>query len=270
MRALEVVASDGREHSFRWAELERVDFTTAPSATEPPGGSRLHGTVTTWQDESFTGDVAWDLDEVVDEDVLDGRAGGDDLEIPFRDIEAIEWESDRSASVRLRSRETLVLRGTNDVDRDNRGIEVSDPSFGRAVVHWADFRSVRFHAPAPAAPESASDFAPGDSLRGAVHAVDGRVLEGRIRWNNAQSRLWESVHGWSGDTEVAIELGRVESIRKVDEDRVVVTTVNGRSFELEIEPEPEAGRRAVYVTPDGGRATRIVLWRDLDRVEIRR
>jgi hypothetical protein len=276
MRRLEVVARDGETSSFRWAELERVDFLEAPSGRDALTGRRLHGTVTTWQDQVFTGDVAWDLDEVVEDDVLDGRAHGDDLEVPFRDIEAIEWESDRSANVRLRSGETLEMRGSNDVDRDNRGIEVSDPSFGRAVVHWADFRSVRFHAPEgpayePAAdPASGAGYAPGDTLRGVVHAIDGRLLEGRIRWNNVRSRLWESLHGWSGDTEIGVELGRVTSIRKVGEDRVVVEVVGGRSFDLEIESEREAGNRAVYVTPDGGRATRIVLWRDLDRVEIRR
>ena len=77
--------------------------------------------------------TGWDLDEVVGTDVLDGRADGEDHEILFEDIEAIEWESDRSARVVLRSGEAMELRGTNDVDRENRGIEVYDPRLGRAT-----------------------------------------------------------------------------------------------------------------------------------------
>ncbi len=268
MRELEVLDREGEDHSFRWSEIERVDFFPGP-AGGAGFGARLHGTVTTWADETFTGDIAWDLDEVLESDILDGRARGDDRDaFPFSEIAAIEWDSERSARVLLRSGETLVVRGTNDVNRENRGIEVSDPSFGRAIVHWEDFRSVRFHEPASRAPAEPA-FAPGDTLRAVVHASDGRALEGAVRWNNVRSRLWDSLRGWSGDTEIAVELGSIALIRKVSDDAVEVTTRGGRVFRIEVEAEDGVGNRAVFVTPEG-RATRIVLWRALDRVEVAR
>ncbi len=266
MRALVVVSRDGERHSFRWAELERVELLPAPTGV-PPTGRRLHGTVTTWSEETFTGDIAWDLDEIVEDDILDGRADGEDLEIPFADIASIDYENDRSSRVTLRSGEELVLRGTNDVDEDNRGIEVSDPAFGRAIVHWPDFRSVRFHAPEPG--PAAPDFAPGDTLRASVHAVDGRVIEGLVRWNNTRSMLWQTLDGWSGDTELSVELGSIRTIRKADDDSVEVTTTSGRTFLLDVEPEEGVERRAVFIVPDG-RPTRIVLWRDFERLEVSR
>ena len=44
----------------------------------------------------------------------------------------------------LRSGDQLLLRGTNDVDRDNRGIEISDVAFGRVTVPWEEFMSISF------------------------------------------------------------------------------------------------------------------------------
>jgi hypothetical protein len=222
--------------------------------------------VITWQDESFTGDIAWDRDEILDADILDGRVDGRDREIPFAEIASIEWESDRGARVQLRSGEVLEMRGSNDVDRDNRGIEVGDPDFGRAIVHWADFRRVDFHAPEAAS--RAEGALPRDSIRGTVRAADGRVIQGRIRWENSAVFGWQSVRGWSGDTEVQVELSAVAAVRKQDEETVEVETRQGRTFLLTLEEE-ETLYRGVFVTPEG-RATRLIRWRDFDRMELAR
>lgn len=267
MRELRVTAPDGTEHDFRWSQLDRIDFVPAPAGAVPPSARRLYGTVTTWGELELSGAIAWDLDEILSTDILDGRGDGEDMEIPFGDIDAIEWESDRSARVVLENGESVVLRGTNDVNRDNRGIEVSDPAVGRAVVPWEDFRSVRFHD----APEGAAwpDFVPGAPIRGVAHAADGRVIEGDIRWNNDQSALWEALSGWVGDTRVRVEFGAVRTIRKIDEGTLEIELRAGRTIELAYDgPDEEVlGSAGVYVTPDG-RATRLILWRDFDRLEL--
>jgi hypothetical protein len=265
MRTLVVTEAEGTEHRLDWSDLERVDFLRAPGAAPAP--ARLHGTVETWGEMTVTGAVAWDLDEVVASDILDGRAGGEELEILFGDIETIEWVSDRSAAVVLRDGERVELRGTNDVDRDNRGIEVSDPAFGRVVVPWEDFRSIRFHPPEATTPRS--DFSPGAPIVGTVHARDGREIAGSVRWNNDQASLWEALSGWIGETSVRIEFGAIRIVSKVDENVLEVTLRDGRSMTLEVdEPEdPSLGSRGVFVTPEG-RATRLVLWRDFDRLEL--
>ena len=270
LRELAITQDDGTERTFRWRSLERVDFFPAPADASPPQARRLYGTVTTWEDVELAGNIAWDLDEILSTDILDGRAEGRDREIPFGDIAAVEWESDRSARVVLRSGEEVVLRGTNDVNRDNRGIEISSPAFGRAVIRWEDFQRVRFEEPVDtSSPEPT--YPPGAPIRGTVYAVDGRVLEGVVRWNNQASQLWESVRGRHADAQLAVEFGAISLLSKAGDDQVEVTLLNGSTFVLDETDsfDPELGSRGVFVTADG-RPTRLVLWRDFDRLELSR
>ena len=271
MRELVVERYGMPDRSFRWRELERVDFFVAPDEAPPPEARRLHGTVVTWGDLELTGDIAWDVDEVLSTDVLDGRDGAEDVELPFGEIERIEQDGPRRVRVTLQSGTERTLRGSNDVNRANRGIEVSDPALGKAVVRWDDFRSLRLHAPVegPAGGGSLEDFAPGALIRGTVHALDGRVLEGAVRWGVDEERLWESLDGWHGDTRVSVEFGRIASIRRLDEERVAVSLTDGRELVLEDVYGTERLHDGIFVTPEG-RATRLVRWQDFDRLEISR
>jgi hypothetical protein len=265
MRRLVVEGPGGRAEEIGWSELERIDFLPVPPSAHSPAALRLHGTVTTWEGLELTGNVAWDLDEVLDEDVLDGRADGEDMQIAFREISEIAWESERSARVFLRTGEEIVLRGTNDVDRSNRGIEVSDPGFGRATVSWADFRSVRFHRPGQRLQWPAVEA--GRPLRGTVHAADGRVIEGEIRWDNDETAAWESIEGWSGDVDLDVEFAAIRSIAKSAADGVTVTLLDGRTFALSGSASVDERNKGVFVKPDG-RPRRLVRWWDFERLEL--
>lgn len=265
MRDLVIERTDGSVRELDWSDIDRVDFMPAPAGSGSPGTERLHGTVSTWGGLDLTGTIAWDLDEIFTDDILDGRSGGRDHEIRFGDIEAIEWESARSARVLLRSGEEMVLRGSNDVDRSNRGIEVSGTGFGRAVVRWEDFRSLRLHADRQ--PVAWPAFAPGDAVTGTVYARDGRAVQGAIRWNNVKTRAWELLGGWHDDTRFDIELGAIRSIAKVAPDRVVVTLHGGRTFELEDSDDVDEQNLGILVQQEG-RASRLVRWRDFERLEL--
>ncbi|MCH7992397.1 MAG: hypothetical protein IIC35_08270, partial [Gemmatimonadetes bacterium] len=107
MRRLVIEDAQGGETSLRWRQLDRVDFMRAPADAPAPASRRIHGTVRTWGGLELTGDIAWDRDEVLTSDVLDGRSEGEDYEIPFEEIAGIEWESSRSARVLLRTGEAL-------------------------------------------------------------------------------------------------------------------------------------------------------------------
>jgi hypothetical protein len=135
------------------------------------------------------------------------------------------------------------------------------------VVPWEDLRLVRFYGVEADPP--ASDFSPGAPLVATVYALDGRVLEGRVRWGNVQAQLWESLRGWIGDTRLTVELGSVTDIRKVDEDRLEVSLLDGRVLELDEVGDPDARHPGIFVTPEG-RATRLVRWQDFERLEIAR
>lgn len=264
MRDLLVDPGSGPDIVVDWHDLARVDFLDPPSGAPGPREAALHGTVRTWGGLELTGWIAWDRDEVLESDVLDGREGATEYEIPFAEIARIAPEDRRSARVTLRSGVERILRGTNDVDRTNRGIEVAVPGLGRAIVEWEGLEEVRFHAPDPGGVGDGASIGQGP-VRGTVYARDGRVLRGAIRWGHDEEHRWEVLDGWSGDTRLAIELGAIEQVRPVGPDEAVVSLFDGRVFRLEGTDDVGEGHRGVFVKPDG-RARRLVRWQDVDRV----
>lgn len=261
MRDLLVDVGGGDPVEVDWHDIARVDFMAPPEGAPMAADSMLYGTVTTWSELEVEGAVAWDRDEVFLSDVLDGRDGFGERQIPFRAIAGIAPEGRRSARVTLTTGEVLSLRGTNDVGRGNRGIEVSGMGWGRIIVRWGDLRAVRFHPPRPTTvPEV--DIGP---IRGTVYARDGRVLEGALRWGHDEERGWEVLDGWHGETSVQIEFGAVEQIRPDGGDASVVALRDGRVLRLEGTDDVGEGHRGVFVTPTSGQ-TRLVRWQDVDRV----
>jgi hypothetical protein len=263
-RALIVEAAGREDLELEWEDIVRVELMAAPPNARPPVVSRLHGTLRLRGGEEWTGYVAWDLDESVTTDVLDGESPDDVRhEIAFGDIASIARESGSRARVRLRSGEDLVLSGTNDVNDDIRGIEVVDPAFGRVIVGWDQFESLAFHPRAePAVAKSL--FAVTAPLRGTVMARDRRAVSGLIRWDNDEERAWEVLDAEADGVEISIEMGRIRSIVR-DGDSATVTLHDGRAFVLEgTEDLSDLGEanRGVFVTQQTGE-TGLVRWRDL-------
>ena len=243
MRSLVVEDRVEGEVELDWRDLDRVDFMPSPGTAQPTG-RRLYGTLLTPGWAELTGFVAWDLDEVFDTDVLDGQSVHDreDYEIEFGEIAAIEYDSRSSARVLLVDGTELVLRGTNDVDRSNRGIEISDPGFGRAVVPWEELEVLTFHEQR-AASGGYADFPYTGPVRGAVEARDGTTHVGQIRWDNDEAFAWEVLDGDMDGVTYDIELGRIASIARHESCGVTVTVLDGRVFELRGSNDVDAQNR---------------------------
>ena len=277
-----LVVEDARrgDVELRWHELHRVDFAAAPAGALAPAAERLHGTLRTRDGTELTGWIAWDMDETLATDVLDADQDGERMEIDFGSIAAIRPEGANASRVTLRSGEERVLTGTNDVDADNRGIEVTDPEVGRAIVQWEDLESLRFHAPrrgagtadavdgsrtAPAGTRAAFDG--GRPLRGTVETRAGEALTGPIRWDNDEASTWEMLDGRAAAVDYDIELARVRSIEPVGGDAARVELLDGRTLLLEGSNDVSHENQGIFVRPDGG-DTRLVRWRDLARVTL--
>jgi hypothetical protein len=248
---------------LEWEDLARVDFARAPGDLLPTG-RRLHGTLRTRNGSEWTGYVAWSLDESLTTDELNGEGlDGEMTEIAFGDIARISRESRRSARVRLRSGDELLLEDTNDVGSDIPGIEITDPSFGRVVVEWDAFVSLDFH-PRTEPPVDREAFGGGAPLRGTVHALDGRSARGFLRWDNDEEHTWETLEARSGDVDVTIELGLVRSIERVGAS-ARVTLHDGRVSDAHgTDDLGDLGdaNRGIFVTPENGE-TLLIRWRDL-------
>ena len=183
LRALTIEDAEAGEIELKWRDIESIDFMEAPSDLPDSRASHLYGTMQTYSGLEFTGYVAWDADEILGPDVLDGEEDGRPRKIPFDRIVSIERAGSSAARVVLENGEALTLRGTNDVDDGNRGIAISDPALGQVTVDWGDFESVTFHTVSGSAGAYA-DFDGGQRLYGVVETERGREVEGFIRWDD--------------------------------------------------------------------------------------
>ena len=59
-------------------------------------------------------------------------------------IESIEKKSRRTALVTVKDGRTFRLRGSNDVDQDNKGIFITLANGDVEVVEWEEFDRVEF------------------------------------------------------------------------------------------------------------------------------
>jgi hypothetical protein len=262
----------GGEVELRWRDLDRVELTTPPAGASPPTADRLHGIVRTRAGVELTGYVAWDMDETLASDVLQGRQDRQDQEIEFASIAALRPDGPRATRVTLRSGEELVLMGTNDVNESNRGIEVSDPALGRVIVPWGALESLVFAPPAAAAAGSTpvvgrSAFDGGRPLFGTVETSSGERLTGRVRWGNDEASTWEILDGRSEGVDYDVELARVLSIERSGPSAVRVALRDGRSLHLEGSNDVDERNQGIFVLAEG-RDTVLVPWSDFARLTL--
>lgn len=263
--ALTVFDRRAGERDVDWADLRRVEFFSPPVGAAARA-RRLHGTVDDRFGRSFTGYVAWDSDEVLGSDVLDGTdEGRTDREIPFDGIRRIERRGDE-ARVELALGDALALSGSNDVDRRNRGVRIFDSALGMVEVEWEQFDALRLEP--PARPAAYADFASAWPLAGTVATQDGDTLSGRLRWDAEHEWSWELLHGESRGVKFSIEFDQVARIERAVAG-AVVTLADGRAFELEGSGDVDWDSRGVFVLPDGEPAGDPGAWRYLGWDELR-
>lgn len=262
----EILVEDprGGQVELEWRDVRTIDFMAGPSVASR-WGDRLYGTLTTRDGERFTGYIVWDMDELFTTDVLDGEEDGHDREIPFAEIRGIGRQSSGSARVLLQSGEDLVLRGSNDVNDENRDILVSDPALGEVRVGWDEFDAVAFTAP-PARPSLAA-FDGGRRIRGTVTERGGTRHTGAIRWDNDEEYTWEVLDGELRDgIDLDIEFGAIASIERVSYRSSRVTLRDGRTFELGDSNDVDEGNKGVYIEGEDGGLV-LVPWDRFERVD---
>ncbi|MGD2071525.1 MAG: hypothetical protein PVI57_22855 [Gemmatimonadota bacterium] len=266
VRAITVDDPQRGEVELRWRDLDVLELLPAPPGAVP-SHARLYGTVLDRYGNEFTGYIAWDSDEMFDDEILDGEEDGHDREIPFRNIAAIERSGYSASRVTLTNGEEMLLRGSNDVDDDNRGIQVADPDLGQVLVEWEDFESLRLHPPAHA--DRYDRYDGGKRLYGTVLTDRGDEITGYIRWDNDEEYTWEILDGDAGDSQYDIELGEIERIERRSSRSSVVTLRDGRRFELEDSNDVDDGNKGIFVEIDDGSLV-LVPWDEFREVAFAR
>ena len=260
LRALIVEQLDGNVVELEWADLDVVEFEAAPEGASPPS-SRNYGTMTTHSGMEFTGYITWDVDEIYSSDVLNGDDGRDDRAIPFGSIERIDRDSSRGAMVTLDTGEEVLLTGTNDVDKSNNGISVSDPGLGQVKVSWYEFASVRFHE--AEAHAGYGQFDGGQAIFGTVTTRDGKDYTGEVVWDCDEAYTWEMLNGEQDGVTFHIEFSKIASLRPISSWGTEVTLRDGRTFELRGSNDVDDSNRGILVRLDNGDEVEVE-WDDLE------
>jgi len=261
MRGVTVTGASGETRELAWKDLDRVEF--APNPDPASDSTRLWGTVETTVG-SFTGAVVWDRDESEDSDILDGDRDGRRERIPFGSIAGIEPMGKSRARVVLRTGKEMVLSGTNDVNSENRGIEVTLEGLGKVEVGWEALRKVTF-TPAPAS-RGYDAFDGGAPIRGTVTTRDGRALTGTVIWDRDERRTWESLDGEMRGVKFQILFGNIARIDRASEASARVTMRDGLSFELSGSNDVNDENKGIEVVAPDGTSTEVD-WNDLASVE---
>jgi hypothetical protein len=255
----EVVVEDAEqgEEEISWNRIDSIEFGAAVSGSRD--AERLYGTVETTAG-SFTGYILWDRDEAMFEDILDGEEGHRERDVPFGDIASIERASHRSSRVTLRDGEVVELRGTNDVDRDIRGIDVLVEGIGRVTSSWDTFVRVDF-VPAPPS-RTYETFDGGRLLRAQVITHDGREFVGQVIWDEDEERTWEALDGQSEGLEYDVMFEHIHSIMPGSEESARVRLKGGELLVLEGHKDVTVENEGIVVRPDGGDEVRLD-WADV-------
>jgi hypothetical protein len=219
----------------------------------------------------FSGFLQWDREEGVALDALEGRAAdGELLNLPFATIRSIERDgADRSVATLLDGQE-ILLSGTREVGRGNRGVYVDDARYGRVLVSWSAFDRVDL-APGGTGPRY-RDFPPGRPLAGVVTTRAGRRLAGRLVYDLDESETIETLDAPAGGVDYTLPFALVASIELLDGKASAagparVTLRSGEALQLERSGDLGDGNAGLLVFVDGRERPEYVPWADVGRVD---
>lgn len=261
----EILIKDIKEGELElyWSDIDKIEFMPAPSGREG-FGKRLYGTVMTRRGDKFTGFISWDVDEIFEGDILDGREASRKRKIEFGKIEKIERRSSNSSVVTLKGGSEMRLSDSNDIDSGNRGICIFDKNLGRITVDWDEFDAVIF-TDAPAEPKY-DHFDGGRELRGTVYTEGGETYTGRIKWDDDEEYTWEFLDGKYNDIDLDIEFGNIKSIERKSRSSSVVTLKDGREFRLRDSNDIDDDNKGIFIFEGNDKNDIMVDWYDFEKI----
>ncbi|MBU0518361.1 hypothetical protein KKA00_04990 [bacterium] len=245
-----------------WDNIRTIDFKDTPKDAKSDG-YRLRGKVITYEKE-FDGFVMWDAEECISSDVLDGESDNGDMEIEFGNIRSIKRMNRRSCLVTLKDGREFKLRGTNDVNEDNRGIYVWDDRYGKTEIGWNELQEV-IYQDKDGSGKGYDAYKAGDKLKGTVKTVDGGVFEGDIVYDLDEAEGYEILNGSLDDMEFNIPFHMVKSITPKGRHAAVVELRNGEKLRLEDGQDVSDSNDGILIFMGKGNEEYVV-WDDVETV----
>jgi len=250
----------------RWNRINTIELLPPISRAEP-GSFRLAGTVET-DSGVYEGYIQWDKEECLSTDILDGDDEDGSLEIEMGKIDSITRRGRHSSIVKMKDGREMRLRGTNDVNDENRGIMVEDYNFGRVTIPWDEFDSITFKDMGSG--RSYDDFRALGRLEGTVTDIDGEKATGYIVFDLDEAEGWEMFNGSYHDMEFDIPFANIRTIEPLGHDDARVILFNGEEFELEDSQDASDKNDGILVLDERGRDPQYFAWEDVDLIEFKK
>lgn len=198
------------EIKLKWDRIDEIEFMPTPKNVKSTFGQSIFGTVYTEKGDEFRGYIQWDHDERLSGDELDGDNRDGEISVEFGKIKSIQKDGNGSL-VLLEGGREFKLRGSNDVNDDNRGIIVNVSDFGRVDIPWEDFEQVVFDLDHLNNGPSYNDFQVPEYLAGTVN-TDDESYSGMIIYDLDENLDFEILQGNLDDMEFMIPFRYIKSI----------------------------------------------------------
>ena len=249
-----------------WERLDRVDFMSAPKNIKEKFGEPIFGTVQTRYGE-VTGYIQWDHDERLSVDKLDGDTRHDDYSIPFENIQSIE-KYGRGVLLKTKSGRELELYGSNDVNRENRGIIVNTLGFGRVDIPWTEFEKLTLSQPKSTDIIGYDYFNDPNKLSGTVRLVNGNSYSGIIVYDLDESLDIEMLNGEKDDVEYLLPF---RAIKKINPKNYYYTQVTLRDGEMLLlgKTQDVSDQNTGIIVFESEDNYHYVPWRDIEEIEFK-
>lgn len=248
-----------------WSRIEEVEFMPTPAKLDRKFGEPLYGVVESTAGK-FTGFVQWDHDERVGTDVLDGDNQDGDVSIAFENIASIKRYGSSRSIVVLKSGRELTLRGSNDVNDENRGIIVTVEGMGRVDIPWDEFDKVTF-SKAPGSGPAYKDFSNQAKLEGKVEAKGGANFTGEVIFDLDETYNFEVLQGKLDDVELIIPFRNIREIALKNYDYSSVTLKNGDTYLLGESQDVSDRNQGVVIIQ--GAKTKYINYAGIERISFR-
>ncbi len=264
---IKVIDKELGEVEIYWNRISKIDFIKTPSRLANRFGKPLYGTVESFGNK-FTGFIQWDHDERLSVDKLDGDSDDGDLAIEFEKITSITRVGSRCRVV-LKSGREIYLEGSNDVNRENRGVIIMNKDVAAIDIPWSEFEKVTFQDAPSAALVSYQDFSSQKELSATVRTFGGQSYSGRLVFDLDEEYDFELLQGKERDFEYITPFRNVKKIKTYDDTRCEVELKNGQKIMMTDGQDVNDRNQGMLVFVNGNQKPQYIAWDKVSEIEFR-
>lgn len=215
---------------IQWNRIKSIQFEQASWLSHLPFGELLYGNVKTYRKGNIEGYIKWDLDERTTTDILDGYNEDGEQAIPFENIKRI-IKDDKGSWVTLKSGRETFLKGSNDVNYENRGIAVYNEDIGRIELSWREFKELELYPNKKRGPVY-SDFKTPEGIYAEIVTYGNNAHSGMIVYDIDEKWELELIDGDDDNVKYQVPFRNVKTIYPKNKSYSILTLKSGQQLLL--------------------------------------